>query len=277
MALREGTLTGTGGIPLWFWVRGVPEPRGVCLLVHGLGEHSGRYRHVAEILNQRRMAAWAVDYRGHGRAGGRRGHCGTFAELVDDVSRVLARIRQEAPALPTILVGHSLGGLIVLTIALQQPKELRGVVASSPALGLATQPPLVKRWLASSLGRAWPTCLVPNGVHPEWLSHDPSVKTAYLRDPLVHRRVSLGGYLAVREGMAWAMARACDMTLPCLILQAGDDRIVSVEATRTFAHQVPSPGSAYHEYPGWFHEVFNETDRQRVFDEMAAWVQARLN
>lgn len=277
MPRHEGTLRGAGGIPLWYWAQPVEGARAACLLVHGVGEHSGRYGHVAEALNRGGMTVWALDYRGHGRSGGRRGHCGRVGELLDDVGRVLAQMRAEHPRLPAVLVGHSLGGLLVLTYAVEHPSAIRAVVASSPALDLAVPPPRATVWVAQLLGPVLPTLTVRNGVHPEWLSHDPAVAAAYRADPLVHPFVTLGGYLAIRGAMARMRARAAQITVPCLILQAGDDRLVSVEASRRFAAQVSSPGSAYRVYAGAFHELFNEAGRQQVFDDLCGWLTAHLN
>ena len=273
----EGTLRGSGNIPLWYWGQVVDEARGTCLLVHGLGEHSGRYRHVAEALTRERFSVWALDYRGHGRSGGRRGHCGSFDELLDDVGRGVAHLQSEvAQGLP-ILIGHSLGGLIVLSYALGHPRAVRAVVASSPALGLSMPLPRLKQWFADTLGHLCASLTVDNGVRPEWLSHDPQVVSDYQSDPQVHRQVSFGGYLAARGAMAWAAVHAAQMAVPCLIMQAGGDRIVSPEASQRFAAQVKSPGSEYRVYPGWYHELFNEVDRQRALADLCQWLVARCS
>lgn len=259
---------------LRYWAQAVDGARAQCLLVHGLGEHSGRYRHVADALAQRGLTVWGLDYRGHGQSGGRRGHCGGLDELVGDVGCLVAAARAVAPSLPLVLVGHSLGGLLVLTYALDHPQALRAVVASSPALDLAVPPPMIKRGLAALLGRVWPTFAVPNGVHPEWLSHDAAVVAEYRRDPLVHRAVTLGGYRAVRLGMAAARRRAAELAVPCLLLQAGDDRLVSAAATRAFA--AAAPGSALRVYEGWFHELFNEVSHREALDDMGRWIAERV-
>ena len=268
---------GRGGVRLWYWTQTVASAAGTCLVVHGLGEHSGRYHHVAEALNRHRWNVWALDYRGHGRSEGRRGHCGSLHELLDDVGTVITHLKAQPAATPLVLLGHSLGGLIVLTYALECPNDLHAVVASSPALDLATPPPWLKRWVAEVLGPRWPTLAVHNGVHPAWLSHDPASVAAYRRDPLIHDRVTLGGYLAVREAMRWALTHAGQMRAPCLILQAGDDRIVSAAASRRFAEAVGSPGSQYREYPGWFHELFNEVGREDAVGDLTHWLAARHN
>ncbi|MBI4227507.1 MAG: lysophospholipase [Candidatus Omnitrophica bacterium] len=276
MQRHEGTLAGAGQAPLWYWAQVVESARAQCLLVHGLGEHSGRYRHVAEALTRQQMSVWALDYRGHGRSGGRRGHCGGFHELLDDVGRVAARARSAAPAQPLMLIGHSLGGLLVLAYALTFPRTVHAVVASSPALDLAAPPPWSERLLVAVLGRVWPTCAVPNGVHPEWLSHDPAVVEAYRADPLVHHAVTMGGYRAVRRAMADVRRRAGELAVPCLVLQAGDDRLVSVAASRAFAAALTAPGSAIRVYDGWYHELFNEVGRPRVLDDLCRWLAERV-
>jgi len=274
---REGTLVGAGDVPLGYWAQTVESARASCLVVHGVGEHAGRYRHVAAQLNAWSLTVWALDYRGHGRSGGRRGHCETFDDLMGDVGCVLAQMQASHPQMPTVLLGHSLGGLLVLAYALDHPRAVQAVVASSPALDLSLQPAPVKLFFANTLGRLWPTLRVSNGVQPTWLSHDPAVVDAYRTDPLVHPWISLGGYLEIREAMARTRARAVDLAVPTLILQAGDDRLVSVGASRQFAAQVTSPGSAYREYAGFYHELFNEVGRDEVFADLHQWLLARLN
>ena len=277
MPYREGTLVGAGDVPLGYWAQTVESARASCLVVHGVGEHAGRYRHVAAQLNAWSLTVWALDYRGHGRSGGRRGHCETFDDLMGDVGCVLAQMQASHPQMPTVLLGHSLGGLLVLAYALDHPRAVQAVVASSPALDLSLQPAPVKLFFANTLGRLWPTLRVSNGVQPTWLSHDPAVVDAYRTDPLVHPWISLGGYLEIREAMARTRARAVDLAVPTLILQAGDDRLVSVGASRQFAAQVTSPGSAYREYAGFYHELFNEVGRDEVFADLHQWLLARLN
>jgi len=274
---REGTLMGAGDVPISYWAHTVESSRANCLVVHGVGEHAGRYRHVAAQLNAWSLTVWALDYRGHGRSGGRRGHCNTFGDLLDDVGRVLAQMQAGAPQVPTVLLGHSLGGLLVLAYALEHPRAVQAVVASSPALALSLQPHPLKLFLANTLGRLWPTLRVSNGVQPSWLSHDPAVIEAYRTDPLVHPWISLGGYLEIQEAMTRTRTRAADLTVPTLILQAGDDRLVSAAASRQFAAQVTSPGSAYREYAGFYHELFNEVGRDQVFADLQQWLLARLN
>ncbi|MBI4314011.1 MAG: lysophospholipase [Candidatus Omnitrophica bacterium] len=278
MHRREGTLTGIGGIALHHWVQTVEAPRGSCLIVHGVGEHSGRYLHVAQALNlQCRLTAWALDYRGHGRSGGRRGHCGTFQELICDVNSVITHMRSQTPDGPLFLLGHSLGGLIALTYALQNGSRLSGVVASSPALALSVQPPLIKRLLAQTVGRILPTLAVKNDVNPSVLSHDPTVVGDYRTDPLVHHDITLHSYLETVRTMAWTRSHAGQMAIPCLILQAGDDRVVSRQASQAFAQAVRSPGSRSKVYDRFYHEIFNETGRAEVLNDLCRWLNERLN
>lgn len=263
---------GAGNVPIWYWAQARDGAGTSCLIVHGVGEHSGRYTHVAEALGNSGVTVWALDYRGHGRSGGRRGHCRAVGELMDDVGRVLGQMRAECPSVPIVLLGHSLGGLVVLRYALDHAQELAAVVASSPALELALSPSYPKLLLARVFGKLWPRLTVRNDIDPTWLSHDPAVVTAYRTDPLVHHVISIGGYLAIRQAMAHVRARAADLSVPCLILQAGEDRLVSAPATRQFAAQVRSPGSAYREYPGYYHELFNEVGREQVLSDLCAWL-----
>lgn len=275
---QGGTLTGVGGVSLRYWVQAAQAARGTCVLVHGVGEHSGRYRHVAQALNQRcRLTVAALDYRGHGRSGGQRGHCGTFEELLSDVDLMITQVRKDQPAEKLFLLGHSLGGLIALTYALRNRSKISAVIASSPALELYAPPPVLKRFLARALGGIFPSMSVKNGVDPAILSHDPATVKEYRTDPLVHPYVTFGSYLSTLRAMGWARSHAQEMSIPCLILQAGDDRLVSRPASETFARQVTSVGSTYQVYERFYHEIFNEVDREKVLSDLCQWINARFN
>ncbi len=274
---REGSLKGNQGETLFYWVQDARDARGVCLMVHGLGEHSGRYAHVAEALTTAGFVTWGFDLKGHGRSSGARGHWSNFQELTGEVELLLSKIQAEQPDLPTILLGHSLGGLIVLSYALEYDRRLAAVVASSPALELSFKPPAFQLFLARTLGKVLPALPVQNQLDPKWLSRDPAVGAAYFSDPLVHRTITLGAYLSMRQTMEQVKNGAGRLSVPCLVLQAGEDHLVDSKTSRRFAEALQTAGSYYQEYDRFYHEIFNEADRQVVFNDLSAWLNARLN
>lgn len=274
---KEGEFTGQGGLRL-YWRAWLPDGdvRAVLIVTHGYGEHGGRYGSLVEFLLSRGLAIYALDQRGHGRSEGPRGHAGRFSEFVDDLHAFRVRVEQGEPGTPLFMLGHSLGGLIVARYLLKHSSGLAGAVLSSPALRLAERPPRRLRWFARALSTVAPRTSVQTDVRPEFLSHDPAIGRAYATDPLVHRRATARFFTEFQLAMRDVEDRAPEIRLPILVLQAGDDRLVDVRATEEFAGKAGSTAKEVHVYPGLFHEIFNEIDKESVFADVERWLEARL-
>lgn len=262
-----------------YWQSWTPaRPRAALLLVHGLAEHSGRYGHVARHFARRGYACHALDYRGHGRSPGPRVHIDSFDAWCDDVAAGLALTRRAHPDLPVVPVGHSQGGLIVLLQALRDPDPRPATVVSSPFLGVAppSRPSRALRIATNVLVRVAPRLLVPNHVHPEWLSHDPAVGQAYQADPLVSHRLSAGWLRALRRAFAQVHAEAPGWSSPLLVLASDGDHLAHAEATRRWVARAPA---AHLEAVYWNdlqHELFNETTKEEVFAVVEKWLDDTL-
>jgi len=265
----------------WLALRDWPLPpgpalRGQVLLVHGLGEHAGRYAKVVEHLHAWGFAACGYDHFGHGQSSGRRGDLPEGDRLLTDLAAVIDDVRgRGAPGLPLILLGHSLGGLVAARFVSLALRPIDALVLSSPALdaGLSA----LQQALAQVLGRLAPHVRVGNGIDPHGLSRDAASVQAYVADPLVHDRGSarLVGWLAAasREVIAAADRLAVDT----LLLVAGDDALVAPAGSRRFADRAPAGRVTLHWYDELWHEVFNERaeDRARVLADLDAWLAAR--
>lgn len=273
---ENGVLETSDGIRLFTRRWEVREPKGICLLAHGLGEHSGRYEYLARRLNECRLSVWALDHRGHGRSGGRRGDCQSVEQVARDFHRLVEKAVGESPQLPRILIGHSLGGLVALTYASLYPVSIQAVAVSSPVLKLAYDPPKLKVALAEGLSKMLPATPIPNGLRPEWLCRDPAVVQAYEKDPLVCRMLTARCAIALRDAMAQAASLAKKLQVPCLILQGGADRICDPEAAARFAAQKDSPQMTFRRYDGLYHELFNEPEKDRVIEDLIRWIKERL-
>lgn len=276
--IAEGYLAASDGTRLFYrrW-QADPAPRAVCLLVHGLAEHSGRYAHLAETLAGRRLSVWALDQRGHGRSEGRRGDCRSFDELVEDVHRLVEEAARQEPALPRLMIGHSLGGFIALAYAARRPREIRAVAVSSPSLRLAHPTDPVTVFVVTSVAKLLPTAPFGNGVKPHLLSHDPGVVAEYVRDPLVHRVLTARCAVALRDAMRDSLRLAAKLSIPCLILQAGADEICDPAAAAEFARACSNGLVTFRRYDGLYHEIFNEVERQRVIEDLCAWLDEILS
>jgi len=242
------------------------------LLVHGLGEHAGRYAHVAEWLNQQGHAARAYDHYGHGHSSGPRGGLQRETQLLEHLAEVLAALRAErAPGHPITVLGHSLGGLVVAAAVARGFIAPEAMALSSPALAvhMAGWQRAVVGWLPA----LWPNLTLGNGLQPQFLSHDNAVVQAYLEDPLVHDRICarLGAFVAA-EGER-VLAEAPQWKVPTLLLFAGQDRLVNPQGSQAFAAAAPHSVVAAHCFEPLYHEIFNETDSTLVFAALGAWLR----
>ncbi len=272
----EETFTLLPAVPLFARVWS-PEGavRGVVCLVHGLGEHSGRYAPLAAYLNARGFAVLAFDLRGFGRSGGKRGHF-VYADALDDIARLIDTAQERFGAAPRFLYGHSLGGNLVLNYILRRPVEsLRGAVASGPWLRLAFKPPAYKVFLARTVGRLLPTLLQPSGLNPEHLSHDPAIVQAYVNDPLVHDRISSALFLGAYEAGLWALEHAERLRLPLLLMHGADDQLTSPEASREFCQRA-GERCTFRLWEGMYHEVHNEPGKEEVYRTVVDWLEQNL-
>ena len=263
-----------------FWRRHSAEgdARAVLLFVHGLAEHSGRYLHVLDHFANAGFDCWAHDYRGHGQSPGLRVHVGQFDEFLVDLTAARRLVREAQPDLPFFLVGHSQGGLIVLREALTHPQGLEGIVVSSPFLGMHPDaaPPAPLHMVANIVSTFAPKLMFSKVAEPSALSRDPKVPEAYIADPLVSSTVSARWFTSVLAAHADTHARASTLLLPALIMQSGDDRITDPAATRSWVANAPSDLIDYVEWEGLYHEMFNEPEKEEVFERVESWLQERL-
>jgi acylglycerol lipase len=249
------------------------ETRAVVCLVHGLGEHTGRYPHVGAALAQTGYALLGFDLRGHGQSQGQRGHAPSWEALLDDIRCFLEQAAQRFPGRPRFLYGHSLGATLVLNYALRRLPELAGVIATGPLLRPAFAPPAWKITLGRLMYRLWPTFAMSNELDPSGLSRDPDVVRAYVNDMLVHDRLSARLGMDMLSAGEWVLEHAPELMLPLLLMHGSTDALCSPEATRHFAARATSDPT-YRSWDGLYHEIHNEPERQQVFDTMIGWLVA---
>ncbi|MFN3376207.1 MAG: lysophospholipase [Burkholderiaceae bacterium] len=252
----------------WPLPPGVPQ-LGQALLVHGLGEHVGRYAHVAQALHGCGLAVRGYDQYGHGESAGPRGGLSSDTRLLDDLADIVDATRARmAPDQPLLLLGHSMGGLVAARFVSLGLRPVDGLVLSSPAFdaGLSA----VQKLLVATLPRLLPNLRVGNGLNADYLSHDAAVARAYLADPLCHDRISgrLGRFIA--EAGPATVACAPQWTVPTLLLWAGQDRLVNPAGSAQFAASAPPAVVQSHCFETLYHELFNESP------ELAAPVFALL-
>ena len=273
----ERTFDGFGGVRIVYDVW-TPEtaPRAVVVLSHGLGEHARRYDHVAQRFGEARLVTYALDHRGHGRSGGKRVLLKDISEYTGDFDTLVAIATKEHPGCKCIVLGHSMGGGIVFAYGVERPDNYDLMVLSGPAVAAQAAVPPLLAFTAKTLGAIAPGLPVEE-LDSSAISRDPAVVAAYDSDPLVHHgKVPAGiarALLLVGETMP---QRAPALTAPLLVVHGVEDRLISVEGSRQLVECVASSDVELKEYPGLYHEVFNEPERNQVLDDVVSWINARL-
>lgn len=247
--------------------------RAVVALIHGLGEHSGRYQHVADYFTQHGLGVVALDHRGHGRTGGKRGH-GSYDAILDDIQHLIQEAEKRYPGLPVILYGHSLGGALVLYYALKRRPQVKGVISTAPGL-IPANASGGQIALAKIMSAIAPGFQIDNGLDVSGLSHDPETARAYTADPLVHPKISARLGLDLMQNGQWVIEHAAEFPLPLLLLQGSADRLVNPAGARQFAAGLAGKVT-YKVYDGWYHELHNEVEKETVLADMVAWIDQIL-
>ncbi len=258
----------------WPLPSGAPS-RGLVVIVHGLGEHAGRYDHVAERLNSWGFAVRSYDQHGHGESDGKPGALPSDTFLLDNLAELLDTSRRRMdPRLPLVLMGHSLGGLVAARLVSLNLRQVDGLVLSSPALDAGMN--AFQKLLVSVLPRLAPDLRVGNGLNAQYLSHDAGVVQAYRDDPMVHDRISARLARFIADAGPAVLASAPQWRVPTLLLFAGADHLVNPEGSRAFAAAAPPGVVSAHCFEGLYHEIFNEVDREAVFERLKGWLDARF-
>ncbi len=258
------------------WQEDTVPHRWTFVIVHGLGEHSGRYQHLAARFTPLGATVYAMDQRGHGRSGGKRGHAPSLDALLDDIDAVVLRARADDGS-PVVLIGHSFGGLLAIAYALKHADHIDRAIFSAPLLKVKQRVPAWKRALSTVLPRIAPGMTFSNEVDASLLSHDPGNGPAYTSDPLVHDHITAGLYGdTIARGEEFIM-RAPELRVPFLLMQGRDDQIVDPVGSQRFFARAAAPDRAFCLYPGLYHEIFNELDREKVFQDIESWLTQRTN
>lgn len=273
MRERTWTIDGAAGARLharYWWPDG--EPHSLAVITHGLAEHCGRYGELAGHLVGEGYAVYALDHRGHGRSTGGRANIDRFEHVLADVDRLFAQARADWPGRPATLIGHSMGGAIAFAYALLHQESLHALVLSAPLLGMDPKVSKVQEAVARVLSRVAPGFGALK-LPADTISRDPAVVRAYQADPLVHTgAIPARTLVELVDAVGTFAAAAPRLRLPVLVLHGTGDALVPLAHTAPVVERIGSPDKTLHHYAGLYHEVFNEPERARVFDDLLAWL-----
>ena len=275
MTYIEETVTVTDGLRLYLRRSEVARARGAVLIAHGFGEHSGRYGALTDHLTSHNYSVSGYDHRGHGLSDGLPGHVESFDEYDDDLKKLIESVRAHNQSQPLFLIGHSMGGLIALRYLAGKSGKLAGAVISAPLIEVAVPVPAHKLLIARVGARIAPRFRLDNEINPAHLSRDPEVGRAYAADPLVNRKVSTKWFAEATRAMQEVAQWAPQIKTPILVMHGTEDRLASVDATKRLFENIGSSDKELVIYPGFYHELFNEPEKQEVFARVTEWLAKR--
>ena len=275
MAETTKNLTAKDGIELFIRENIPPQYKGMICIVHGFGEHSGRYAHVADFFNKNGYAVLAMDNRGHGKSGGKRGHTPSFDTYLDDIDMFLNYAKTKNESVPLFLYGHSMGGNLILNYGIQrQPKILRGLIATSPWIRLAFEPKPILITMGKLMRSIFPTFTQDSGLDVNGISRDKAVVDAYINDPLVHSKITASAGMGMTDSAAFLNTYKGQMSIPTLIVHGTNDKLISQAASEEFANRVTNID--YKKWVGLYHETHNEPEKMDVLQDILQWVNAKI-
>ena len=250
-------------------------PLATILWIHGFGEHIGRYERHFQYFSDFGYNSIGFDLRGHGRSSGARAYINRFEEYLDDVLAVYQHYKENL-ATPVFLVGHSMGGLILIRFLQLHGEEIpyKTAVASSPLLGIKMKVPAWKDFLGNLAAKIYPKLSIPSGLDPTYISHDQAVVSQYIQDNLVLKIATAGWFSEIKKHLPLAHQEARAIPRNFHILMAGNDQLVDTNATKEFYKKLdPSIEKSLTVYEGWYHEIFNEPERQKALQQLHLLLQ----
>ena len=254
------------------------RPKAITIIIHGLGEHGGRYQAFAEYLLGLGIESVLPDLRGFGKSGGRRACVSRFSDFHRDLEALHKFIVRNNKGIPLFLIGHSFGGLLASSyLAFSCRSKIQGLVLSSPLFGIAVPVPFWKKVAVLGLSTLWPDYSEPTHVNHALLTHDETLLKLYASDDLIYHKVSARLYYELRVMLQKKDQIAKGLTLPVLLLQAGDDFIVSKDQAIQFYNQLRMADKELEVYKDFYHEILNETRRDIVTSRIGFWLLKQVN
>jgi len=276
---HEGTFLGAGGFNLYYqtW-HPQGQTRAILVIVHGLGGHSDLYGNIVKHLVLKNYAVYSFDLRGHGRSPGKRGYINSWSEFRQDLQAFFQFITDQQGKHPCFLLGHSLGGVIILDFILNCPqvaKQLKGAIALAPSIGKVGISPF-KLFLGRVLSRIWPSFSLNTGMKTNTASRDEKVLAAYAQDSLRHTRGTARLATEFLTIVAEIQSQVENFCIPLLIMQGGADKVTLPESSLEFFHKITFLDKTFREYPETYHEIQNDINYPEVLADMEEWLECHL-
>lgn len=250
----------------------VDNPKAVVGIIHGMGEHSGRYTYLVEALNAANISVVSYDQMGHGKTQGKRGHVANYGMLLGCVGELTSKMVELVPAKPTFLLGHSMGGNVLLNYVLRRNPRINGAIVSAPWLKLAFEPPAIQVKLGRLVSGFLPGLVQSTKLDVNAISKDPKEVQRYVNDPLVHDKISTAFFIGVHEAGEWALEHAAELKTPLLLYHGTADKLTSHNASKQFCENAGGGDVTFKSLEGFYHESHNEPEREDLFKMIIEWI-----
>jgi len=273
MQHREGHFEGINRTPLYFQSWTAVNPKGLVIVVHGYGEHSGRYQNVVDTLVPEGYAVWALDHRGHGRSEGRRCYVNRFTDFLKDLEIFEEKAREAHPELPVHVIGHSMGSLIANHyVASRKKQNYRSLTLSGTGAAPGPAIPSAVILLARLLSAVTPKLSLPSGVDPAFISHDLQVVDAYVNDPLVESEVTARLACEMMRALPGMITAAQRLTVPTMMQIGDEDESFHPDSWNRLFEAIAVKDKAFKKYDGCRHEVYNDTNKKLPLADLKDWI-----
>ncbi len=273
--MKEIVIKTNDGLNLHGRIHEVNDPKALVVLIHGMGEHFGRYAHVSAFFNQAGYAVAGIDLRGHGQSEGKRGHTPSYDLLMDDIELFVNRLNTAYPKVPLVLYGHSMGGNLTLNALIRKKLPVEAAVISAPYLKLAFEPPKWKTVLGKLSAKWIPELSQATGLNTNSLTRDKNVIQAYKNDPLVHDKITSSFFVNVHFAGPFALRNAEKISIPILLMHGTKDQLTSHFATQELHEKIPDR-SKLKLWDEFYHELHNEPEKELVFRYIDQWLKNQL-
>lgn len=266
------SITTTDQLTLFAQSFTVTNPDYIVCLIHGMGEHSSRYQHVAAYFNQQNISLYTMDLRGHGKSEGKRGHMPSYNLMMSDISELIKSVRLQNKDIPIFLYGHSMGGNLVINYAIRHGEDINGIIATSPYLKLAFEPPAWKVKMAKYIRKILPSLPQSTGLDASFLSKNKEVIENYLNDPLVHGKITPSFFVEIENAAQFALQNADKLKISALVVHGSEDKITDAFASETFAAQ-NNQKCTFKIYKEGYHELHNDEECDDLMDKISKFIR----
>jgi len=265
------SISASDGIKLFIRDYSLQNSNKVMLIIHGLGEHSGRYLKLIQDFNDKNISVFTIDIRGHGKSEGKRGHSPFYQQLMNDIQYFIEHVTKKVPGQKYFLYGHSFGGNLVINYSFQENKEINGIIATSPLIKPSIEPSRIVLFMGKLFKKIVPSLLLSNGINIKGISRNMQIINDYINDPLIHNKVSVQLGLDIISSGIYALENSRHITVPMLVFHGKNDELTSYSASYKFV-QNSGPNIKFIGFDDAYHEIHHEPEKVELLRSIFKWI-----